>query len=164
MQVLKRVSYQHFVLCTVNICRLLLLEVTLGLLLFPRGRPVVVKPSSHVAMRMSLNWVIRLANAHWGTPPFSGRRFSLLKRVRFGYGSLTNLFSTTLSIQANSRVQGLIVSAKRKPVHSFHRHVTTKSERVIAHVMGSNLLCLVPRPFRYVLFPRMRITEGSGNL
>ena len=57
------------------------------------------------------------ANAHWATPHFSGRRSSLLKRVRFGYGSLTNLFSATLSIQANSRVQTLTVSAKRKPVH-----------------------------------------------
>ena len=132
----------YFVLCTVNSCRLLLLEVTLGLLLFPRGQPVVVKPSSHVALRrkIGLNWVIRSANAHWATPPFSGRRASLLKRVRFGYWSLTNLFSTTLSIQANSRVQSLTVSAKRKPVHSFHRYVTTTSERVIAHVMASNLL------------------------
>ena len=126
-----------------NSCRLLLLEVTLGLLLFQRGRPMVVKLSSHVALRrkIGLSWVIRSANAHWATPPFSGRCSSLLKRVRFGYGSLNNLFSTTLSIQANSRVQSLIVSAKRNPVHSFHRHVTTKSEHVIAHVMGSNLLC-----------------------
>ena len=89
---------------------------------------------------IGLNWVIRSANAHWATPPFSERCSSLLKRVRFGYGSLINLFSTTLSIQANSRVQSLSVSAKRKPVHSFHRDVTTKSERVIAHVIGSNLL------------------------
>ena len=82
------------------------------------------------------------ANAHWAMPHLSGRRSSLLKRVRFGYGSLTNLFSTTLSIQANSRVLTLTVSAKRKPVHSSYRDVTTKSERVIAHVIGSNLLCL----------------------
>ena len=83
------------------------------------------------------------ANAHWAMPHLSGRRSSLLKRVRFGYGSLTNLFSTTLSIQANSRVLTLTVSAKRKPVHSSYRarDVTTKSERVIAHVIGSNLLC-----------------------
>ena len=80
------------------------------------------------------------ANAHWAMPHLSGRRSSLLKRVRFGYGSLTNLFSTTLSIQANSRVLTLTVSAKRKPVHSSYRDVTTKSERVIAHVIGSNLL------------------------
>ena len=100
---------------------------------------MVVKPSSHVALRrkIGLIWVIRSANAHWATPPFSERCSSLLKRVRFGYGSLINLFSTTLSIQANSRVQSLTVSAKRKPVHSFHRDVTTKSERVIAHVIGS---------------------------
>ena len=82
------------------------------------------------------------ANAHWAMPHLSGRRSSLLKRVRFGYGSLTNLFSTTLSIQANSRVLTLTVSAKRKPVHSSYRDVTTKSERVIAHVIGSNLLCV----------------------
>ena len=82
------------------------------------------------------------ANAHWAMPHLSGRRSSLLKRVRFGYGSLTNLFSTTLSIQANSRVLTLTVSAKRKPVHSSYRDVTTKSERVIAHVIGSNLLCI----------------------
>ena len=81
------------------------------------------------------------ANAHWAMPHLSGRRSSLLKRVRFGYVSLTNLFSTTLSIQANSRVLTLTVSAKRKPVHSSYRDVTTKSERVIAHVIGSNLLC-----------------------
>ena len=80
------------------------------------------------------------ANAHWAMPHLSGRRSSLLKRVRFGYGSLTNLFSTTLSIQANSRVLTLTVSAKRKTVHSSYRDVTTKSERVIAHVIGSNLL------------------------
>ena len=106
----------------------------------------MVKPSSHVALRrkIGLNWVIRSANAHWATPPFSERCSSLLKRVRFGYGSLINLFSTTLSIQANSWVQSLTVSAKRKPVHSLHRDVTTKSERVIAHVIGSNLLCLRP--------------------
>ena len=136
---------QHFVLCTVSSCRLLLLlEITLGPLLFRRGRHVVVKPSSHVALRrkIGLNWVIRSANAHWATPPFSERCSSLLKRVRFGYGSLINLFSTTLSIQANSRVQSLTVSAKQKPVHSFHRDVTTKSKRVIAHVIGSNLLCI----------------------
>ena len=94
------------------------------------------------------------ANAHWAMPHLSGRRSSLLKRVRFGYGSLTNLFSTTLSIQANSRVLTLTVSAKRKPVHSSYRDVTTKSERVIAHVTvptssapGSSLHCthsLVP--------------------
>ena len=103
---------------------------------------MVVKPSSHVALRqkIGLNWVIRSANAHWATPPFSGCCSSLLKRVRFGYRSLINLFSTTLSTQANSRVQSLTVSAKRKPVHWFHRHITTKSERVIAHVIGSNLL------------------------
>ena len=103
---------------------------------------MVVKPSSHVALRrkIGLIWVIGSANAHWATPPFSERCSSLLKGVRFGYWSLINLFSTTLSIQANSRVQSLTVSAKRKPVHSFHRDVTTKSERVIAHVIGSNLL------------------------
>ena len=84
------------------------------------------------------------ANAHWAMPHLSGRRSSLLKRVRFGYGSLTNLFSTTLSIQANSRVLTLTVSAKRKPVHSSYRDVITKSERVIAHVIGSNLLCPLP--------------------
>ena len=67
------------------------------------------------------------ANAHWAMPHLSGRRSSLLKRVRFGYGSLTNLFSTTISIQANSRVLTLTVSAKRKPVHSSYRDVTTKS-------------------------------------
>ena len=105
---------------------------------------MVVKSSSHVALRrkISLNWVIRSANAHWATPPFPERCSSLLKRVRFGYGSLINLFSTILSIQANSRVKSLTVSAKRKPVHSFNRDVTTKSERVIAHVIGSNLLCV----------------------
>ena len=54
------------------------------------------------------------------TPPFSERCSSLLKRVRFGYGSLINLFSTTLS---NSRVQSLTVSAKRKPVHSFQYYI-----------------------------------------
>ena len=86
------------------------------------------------------------ANAHWAMPHLSGRRSSLLKRVRFGYGSLTNLFSTTLSIQANSRVLTLTVSAKRKPVHSSYRDVTTKSERVIAHVIGSNLLWPSPTP------------------
>ena len=85
------------------------------------------------------------ANAHWAMPHLSGRRSSLLKRVRFGYGSLTNLFSTTLSIQANSRVLTLTVSAKRKPVHSSYRDVTTKSERVIAHVIGSNLLWLASK-------------------
>ena len=110
---------------------------------------MVVKPSSHVALRgkIGLNWVIHSANAHWAMPPFSGRCSSLLKRVRF----LTNVFSTTLSIhcvQANSRVQSLTASPKRKPVHSFHRYVTTKFERVIAHVMGSNLLGLSLVPSR----------------
>ena len=65
-------------------------------------------------------------STHWATPPFSERCSSLLKRVQFGYGSLINLFSTTPSIQANSRVRSLSVSAKRKPVHSFHGDVTTK--------------------------------------
>ena len=146
MFTLCRYSCQHFVLCTlctVSSCRLLLAAIINSRPpSVPTGRPVVVKPSSHVALRrnIGLNCVIRSANAHWATPPFSERCSSLLKRVRFGYGSLINLFSTTLSIQANSRVQSLSVSAKRKPVHSFHRDVTTKSERVIAHVVGSNLL------------------------
>ena len=91
------------------------------------------------------------ANAHWAMPHLSGRRSSLLKRVRFGYGSLTNLFSTTLSIQANSRVLTLTVSAKRKPVHSSYRDVTAKSERVIAHVIGSNLLCTACRCLRNII-------------
>ena len=90
------------------------------------------------------------ANAHWAMPHLSGRRSSLLKRVRFGYGSLTNLFSTTLSIQANSRVLTLTVSAKRKTVHSSYRDVTTKSERVIAHVIGSNLLCVLLLSYPHV--------------
>ena len=120
-------SCQHFVPCTVSSCRLLLAATINSRP--PSVRPMVVKPSSHVALRrnIGLNWVIRSANAHWATPPFSERCSSLLKRVRFGYGSLINLFSTTLSIQANSRVQSLSVSAKRKPVHSFHRDVTTSS-------------------------------------
>ena len=83
------------------------------------------------------NWVVRSANAHWATPPLLGCRSYLLKRVRFGYGFHTNLFSTTLSTQANSLVQSLVLYTKRKPVHSFHRCVTTKSWCV----MGSNLLC-----------------------
>ena len=84
-------SYQHFLLCTVNRCALLILEVTLGLLLFLRAL-VVVKPSSHVALRRKIG----SANAHWATPLFSGCLSTLLKRERFGYESLTNFFSTTL--------------------------------------------------------------------
>ena len=42
-------SYRDFVLCTVN--SRLLLEVTLGLLLFPRGQPWRVEPRSHVALK-----------------------------------------------------------------------------------------------------------------
>ena len=112
------------------------------------------------------------ANAHWAMPHLSGRRSSLLKRVRFGYGSLTNLFSTTLSIQANSRVLTLTVSAKRKPVHSSYRDVTTKSERVIAHVIGSNLLWvrvgpdlwawLASRPHPHATLAHARRARGRG--
>ena len=104
------------------------------------------------------------ANAHWAMPHLSGRRSSLLKRVRFGYGSLTNLFSTTLSIQANSRVLTLTVSAKRKPVHSSYRDVTTKSERVIAHVIGSNLLWPDPRSSGIPERGYILISSGTGCL
>ena len=111
------------------------------------------------------------ANAHWAMPHLSGRRSSLLKRVRFGYGSLTNLFSTTLSIQANSRVLTLTVSAKRKPVHSSYRDVTTKSERVIAHVIahviGSNLLwvyAICQVLWLCIIGSRCDIRTGSARL
>ena len=45
---------------------------------------MVVKPSSHVALRrkISLNWVVRSANAHWATPPFSVRWYGLGMPVR----------------------------------------------------------------------------------
>ena len=128
-------SYQHFVLCTVNSCRLLLLEVTLGLLLFPRGRSVVVKPSSHVALRrkIGLNWVIRSANAHF-------LFFLAEKGTVWVRASNKLIFNYSFH---SSQLPGAKSHSfcKRKPVHSFHRHVTTKSEHVIAHVMGSNHLC-----------------------
>ena len=63
-----------------------------------------------------------LSKLSLGNAPFLRALF--FPAERFGYGSLTNLFSTTLSIQANSRGKSLTVSAKRKPVHLFHRHVT----------------------------------------
>ena len=111
-------SCQHFVLCTVSSCRLLLAAIINSR---PPSVPNRATCGSKTELARCTETKIRpelghpLSKRSQGTPPFSERCSSLLKMVRFGYGSLINLFSTALSIQANSRVQSLSVSAKRTP-------------------------------------------------
>ena len=78
---------------------------------------MVVKPSSHVALRrkIGLNWVIRSANAHWETPPFSERCSSLLN----DHGTL---FHIKRIHKTEQKFEVVSVSRAKELVRLMHQH------------------------------------------